>query len=84
MPARAPHRGHLFTLIGPTQAEIRKEISEEEAKTNAEKGYIPLHDVSPSGFITTGIDLEEQQYAYVTSMWKCALLIHICQTSLTS
>ncbi len=46
---------------GPTQAEIRKEISEEESAANSEKGYVPLHDVSPSGFITTGIDIEEQQ-----------------------
>ncbi|TFK81526.1 hypothetical protein K466DRAFT_501978 [Polyporus arcularius HHB13444] len=48
-------------ISGPTQAHIRKEISEEESKASAATGYIPLHDVSPSGFITTGIDLEEHQ-----------------------
>ncbi|KAI0716933.1 hypothetical protein C8Q76DRAFT_616443 [Earliella scabrosa] len=47
---------------GMFQAEIRREISQEESQVNAEEGYVPLHDVSPSGFITTGIDLEEQQH----------------------
>ncbi len=47
--------------LGPTQADIRREISEEESKEAAKPGYVPLHDVSPAGFISMGLDLEEQQ-----------------------
>ena len=50
--------------IGPTQAQIRKEIAEEEAKLSTEEGYIPLHDSTPSGFINEGLAIEEQQYIF--------------------
>ena len=48
--------------IGPSLVEIRKEIAEEESAESASEGYIPLHDVTPSGFISEGLDIEEIQY----------------------
>lgn len=41
-----------------TEADVRLRLSEDEQ----EKGGPSLHDVSPSGFIYAGLDLEEQQY----------------------
>ncbi|KAJ7017197.1 hypothetical protein C8F04DRAFT_1200847 [Mycena alexandri] len=40
-----------------TEADVRLRLSEDEQ----EKGELSLHDVSPSGFIYAGLDLEEQQ-----------------------
>ncbi|KAJ7763861.1 hypothetical protein B0H16DRAFT_1311029 [Mycena metata] len=40
-----------------TEADVRLQLSEEEQ----EKGGPSLHDVSPSGFIYAGLDLEDQQ-----------------------
>ncbi|KAJ7707095.1 hypothetical protein B0H16DRAFT_1746660 [Mycena metata] len=48
---------------GMTEADVRLRLSEEEQ----EKGGPSLHDVSPSGFIYAGLDLEDQQYATRTS-----------------
>ncbi|KAJ7025854.1 hypothetical protein C8F04DRAFT_967229 [Mycena alexandri] len=42
---------------GMTEADVRLRLSEEEQA----QGGPSLHDVSPSGFIYTGLDLEEQQ-----------------------
>ncbi|KAJ7029081.1 hypothetical protein C8F04DRAFT_1188013 [Mycena alexandri] len=42
---------------GMTEADVRLRLSEEEQ----EKGGPSLHDVSPSGFIYAGLDLEDQQ-----------------------
>ncbi|KAJ7021123.1 hypothetical protein C8F04DRAFT_1274114 [Mycena alexandri] len=42
---------------GMTEADVRLQLSEEEQ----EKGGPSLHDVSPSGFIYAGLDLEDQQ-----------------------
>ncbi|KAJ7042238.1 hypothetical protein C8F04DRAFT_946268 [Mycena alexandri] len=44
----------------PTEADIRLEFSTQEAE-DAKKGVPALHDVSPSGFIYAGLDLEEEQ-----------------------
>ncbi|KAJ7633773.1 hypothetical protein DFH06DRAFT_1139696 [Mycena polygramma] len=45
---------------GLTEAQLRLQLSEEEAAEVA-KGVPSLHDVTPSGFIYTGLDLEDQQ-----------------------
>ena len=44
--------------------ETRKEMAEEESKDAANPGYVAHHDVTVSGFIGMGLDLEEQQYVY--------------------
>ncbi|KAJ7018305.1 hypothetical protein C8F04DRAFT_1277832 [Mycena alexandri] len=45
------------TAKAMTEADVRLRLAEEEA----ERGQISLHDVSPTGFIYAGLDLEEQQ-----------------------
>ncbi|KAJ7025882.1 hypothetical protein C8F04DRAFT_1268726 [Mycena alexandri] len=44
---------------GTTEAQVRLQLSEEEAKRT--KTTPSLHDISPSGFIYGGLELEEQQ-----------------------
>ncbi|KAJ7043422.1 hypothetical protein C8F04DRAFT_1250850 [Mycena alexandri] len=48
---------YASTAKAITEAEVRLKLSEEEAA----RGQISLHDVSPTGFIYTGLELEEQQ-----------------------
>jgi hypothetical protein len=43
-----------------TEAQVRLQFSEEEAAA-AKKGVPSLHDVSPSGFIYVGLELEDEQ-----------------------
>jgi len=45
-------------------AQVRKQLVEEEAAA-ARLGDIAAHDISPSTFINTGLELEEYQYAFV-------------------
>ncbi|KAF7348390.1 CxC2 domain-containing protein [Mycena sanguinolenta] len=45
---------------GLTEAEVRLQFTKEEAE-EAARGVPPVHDVSPSAFITAGLDLEEEQ-----------------------
>ncbi|KAJ7444081.1 hypothetical protein B0H11DRAFT_1747673 [Mycena galericulata] len=47
-------------VSGLTEMEIRLRFATEEA-AEAEKGVPPLHEVTPSAFITAGLELEEQQ-----------------------
>jgi len=50
------------TLTGITLASIRLQLTKDEAVLSAGESEPPLHpDVTPSIFIGTGIDLEEQQ-----------------------
>ncbi|KAI0694816.1 hypothetical protein C8Q76DRAFT_634374 [Earliella scabrosa] len=55
---------YLITAAGvcPTQAEIRREIAVEESEASAKKEYVALHDMTPSGFIAAGIEIEEAQH----------------------
>ena len=41
--------------------EIRRQIAEEESKESAEAGYTPMHNVTPSGFVSEGLSIEDQQ-----------------------
>jgi len=47
--------------IGITEHDVRNKIALQEAK-DEESGVVPIHDISPSGFIATILELEEQQY----------------------
>ncbi|KAJ7609634.1 hypothetical protein FB45DRAFT_982382 [Roridomyces roridus] len=48
------------TSKGLTEAEVRKKLEEEEEKEE-QAGQPRIHDVSPSAFLTLGLDLEDQQ-----------------------
>ncbi|KAJ7436476.1 hypothetical protein B0H11DRAFT_2364591 [Mycena galericulata] len=48
------------TVKGLTEAEVRLQFAQEEAK-EAERGVPSLHDVSPSTFIASALELEEEQ-----------------------
>ncbi|KAJ7045335.1 hypothetical protein C8F04DRAFT_940271, partial [Mycena alexandri] len=50
---------YKVTARGKTEADVRYEFQQEEA-ANAKK-MLPLHDVSPSGFVYAGLELEDQQ-----------------------
>ena len=47
-------------VLAVTSAQVRKQLVEEEAVA-ARLGEIAAHDVSPSTFIHTGLELEEYQ-----------------------
>ncbi|KAJ7462644.1 hypothetical protein B0H11DRAFT_1734840 [Mycena galericulata] len=49
-----------MVIRGLTEMEVRLRFANEEA-AEAEKGVPALHDVTPSAFITAGLELEEQQ-----------------------
>ncbi|KAJ7024475.1 hypothetical protein C8F04DRAFT_1192393 [Mycena alexandri] len=51
---------YACVVKGKTEADIRLEFSTQEAE-DAKNGVPALHDVSPSGFIYAGLELEEEQ-----------------------
>lgn len=51
-----------YALLGPTQAETLRTLSEEEQRASAVPGYIALHDVTVVGFVSMGLELEETKY----------------------
>ena len=52
-------------LNGITQASIRLQLAKEEAEISLSESEVPLHpDVTAGFFISTGIDLEDQQYVF--------------------
>jgi hypothetical protein len=52
-----------FRGLGPTQAAVRRQLAEEEAKDLAAGKDFTLDDkVSPSVLIAAGLDLEAEQY----------------------
>jgi hypothetical protein len=50
----------LLYTIATTERQIRRSLAEEEAR-DAARGVLPPHKVTPSSFLNTGLDLEEQQ-----------------------
>ena len=51
--------------LGPSQAAVRRQLAEDEAKDLAAGKDFTLDDkVSPSVLIATGLDLEAEQYDY--------------------
>jgi hypothetical protein len=51
--------------LGPTQAAVRRQLAEDEAKDLAAGKDFTLDDkVSPSVLIAAGLDLEAEQYIY--------------------
>ena len=69
-----PSISNLTPDVGPTQTEIRQKIAEEESKESAQDGYVALHDVTPLGFVSEGLSIEEQQ---------CVLSHTLCQQIMT-
>ena len=59
---RIPHA--LSRALGPTQAQVRREMAEEDSRASAVTGYVAQHDVTLSGFVTMGLDIEEEQYIF--------------------
>ncbi|KAJ7197571.1 hypothetical protein GGX14DRAFT_574051 [Mycena pura] len=49
------------TVKGLTETQVRLRLEEEEEK-EASAGVLRVHEVSPSGFITMALDLEDQQW----------------------
>ncbi|KAI9061400.1 hypothetical protein FKP32DRAFT_1576075 [Trametes sanguinea] len=54
---------YVTASSGLTEVETVEVLAAEEAKASATAGYVALHDVSPLGFITMGLQLEEQKVA---------------------
>ncbi|KAJ7684861.1 hypothetical protein DFH06DRAFT_970627, partial [Mycena polygramma] len=54
-------------LTGLSEAKVRLQFTQEEAKQAAE-GVPAVHNVSPSKFVSVGLDLEDEQYAGTTGM----------------
>ena len=56
-------RLYEYRHLGPTQAAVRRQLAEEEAKDLAAGKDFTLDDrVSPSVLIAAGLDLEAEQY----------------------
>jgi hypothetical protein len=65
----------LFSkTVAVTQAAVRLELTELEAQELQAGINVSLHtDVSPSGLITLGIDLEDQQCVWLSaSLLRCS------------
>ncbi|KAL7284431.1 hypothetical protein ACG7TL_001721 [Trametes sanguinea] len=54
---------YIITSSGLTEAEAMQELTTEEQKASAVVGYVALHDISPLGFITMGLQIEDQKVA---------------------
>lgn len=53
----------LILMEGITFAEIKRQLSTEEHEKTGSSDYIlNLNDMTPSTFVTTGLEIEEQQY----------------------
>lgn len=53
--------------------EVRLQFAKEEEE-DARKGVLALHDVSPSGFVTAGLELEEEQCVTLVLCIKSGLI----------
>ena len=51
-----------MTFQGPSEADVRRELAEEESQRATAAGYVAQHDVTTSGFIGLGLEVEESQY----------------------
>ncbi|KAJ7630159.1 hypothetical protein B0H17DRAFT_1217935 [Mycena rosella] len=54
-------------ITGLTEMDVRLQFATEEAE-DAKQGVLALHDVTPSGFIIAGLELEDQQKPKTTAM----------------
>ena len=50
-------------LLATTLQDVRLELAKEEA-AEAARGRVSPHDITLTTFLTTALDLEEQQYAF--------------------
>ena len=53
-----------FNATGNSSFDVQAMLASEEADALRENGYSFPEDVSPSTFISLGIDLQDQQYAH--------------------
>ena len=53
--------GRADLRAGMTEAETARALSQEEQQASAAPGFVAVHEVSALGFVTMGLDLEEQQ-----------------------
>lgn len=53
---------------------MRREIAQEEQAASAAPGFLAKHAVSVLGFITMGLDIEDQQYVNGTCAVECIRL----------
>ncbi|KAJ6508194.1 hypothetical protein C8R45DRAFT_1207936 [Mycena sanguinolenta] len=58
---KTKHNPFHIEVKGLTEAEVRLQFTKEEAE-EAARGIPAVHDVSPSSFISAGLDLEEEQF----------------------
>ena len=70
-----------FRHLGPTQAAVRRQLAEDEAKDLASGKNFTLDDtVSPSVLIAAGLDLEAEQYVcyswYFNMLTMCYPDVH--------
>ncbi|KAJ6469546.1 hypothetical protein C8R47DRAFT_989403, partial [Mycena vitilis] len=55
-----PNNPYEVKVQGLTEAQVRLQFNKEE-QLEAQRGVPSLHDVTPSNFITTGLDIENEQ-----------------------
>ncbi|KAH9899376.1 hypothetical protein C8Q73DRAFT_638342, partial [Cubamyces lactineus] len=48
--------------LSTCESDVRRTLAEEEQAASAAPGYVAQHEVSVLGFITMGLDIEDQQY----------------------
>ena len=65
-------------VAGTSVAEVRLELAKEEAD-DVQCGNQSVHHISASRWLTMGLDLEEQQYAYSPSEFDYLLIIFYCR-----
>lgn len=59
---------NLIYILATTLQDVRLELAKEEA-VNAERGVLPKHKITSTGFFFAAFDIEEQQWV---------LFQHIC------
>ncbi|KAF7795849.1 hypothetical protein EIP86_007016 [Pleurotus ostreatoroseus] len=52
---------YISTEDGPTEASVKRKLAADEAEAVRAGKKVALHDVSPSAFLSIGLELEEQQ-----------------------
>lgn len=52
---------YLCTILGLSEAEVRRELAQLEADRLSKNG-IAMHTTSPAAFLSLGLELEESQY----------------------
>jgi hypothetical protein len=64
-------------LDGVSEAEVRRQLRKDDTEA-ASKGEETVHETSPTGFLTLGLELEELQY--IGHTWNLWILISLQNT----